>query len=160
MPAPNPRRDALLKYLKHGFPHGNDFVASDSATYEYTKVKEAVYALKDNGPELLKILTYHMFSPLSRTRIAEEVGYDPSTIKRKLDLAADNVMQRLAHGNLPPEDLFSIRDPLTGEVRNSPFPVTFQSVKDIRRDPEEIYREDLAAMARAKEAASKQPPTS
>lgn len=125
MPAPNPRRDAVLKYLKHSFPHKVDFESSDGTVFPYLKVKEAVYSLKDNGPELLRILNYHMFTPLSRTRIAEEVGYDPSTIKRKLDLAADNIMQRLEHGDFPPEDLFTIRDVRTNEIKNSPFPVTF-----------------------------------
>lgn len=125
MPAPNPRRDLVLKYLKHSFPHGTDFTAPDGTVYEYATVKKAVYSLRDNGPELLKILIYHMTTPLSRTRIAEEVGYDPSTIKRKLDIAADLIMQRLAHSDLPPEDLFTMRDSETGAINSSPFPVTF-----------------------------------
>lgn len=68
-----------------------------------------------------------MFSPLPRTRIAEEVGFDPSTVKRKLDLAADCAMQRLQHGEFPPKDLFILRDPNTGEQEKSAFPKTFRN---------------------------------
>lgn len=127
IPSPNPKRDLLLKYLRHAFPYGEDFTAYDGVVYPYEAVKEAVYSQRDNGPELLRILIFHMNTPLSRTRIAEEVGYDPSTVKRKLDIAADNIMQRLVHASLPPEDLFTIRIESTGEIIKTPFPITFQN---------------------------------
>jgi DNA-directed RNA polymerase specialized sigma24 family protein len=123
MPAPNPRRDKVLKYLKTSFPHKED-LKLEGKLYEYEKVKEVVYSLRDCNPDLLRILNYYMFHTLSRTRIADEVGYDASTVKRYLDKAADNIMQRLNHGDFPPEDLFEVRHPVTGAVEKRPFPKT------------------------------------
>lgn len=127
MPRPNPRRDCFLKHLRHEFPYKEDFIDHEGTIWPYDLVKEAVYSLKDNAPEILRVLNYHMFTPLPRTRIAEEVGFDPSTVKRKLDQAADNAMQRLRHGNFPPGDLFILRDPKTGLLEPSPFPKTFRN---------------------------------
>lgn len=126
MPSPDPRRDLLLKYLRNDFPYQRNFEDWNKKTYDYTEVKDAVYSLKDNNPEINRILTYHLYTRLPRTRIAEEVGFDPSTVKRKLDQAADLVMQRLAHEDFPPRDLFTIKDMHTEALRKSPFPVTFQ----------------------------------
>lgn len=121
MPAPNPKRDKVLKYLKSGFPHKDDLKLGEQL-YPYEKMYAAVYSLRDCNPELLRILNYYMFQALSRTRIADEVGFDASTIKRKLDIAADLIMQRVHHGDFPPGDLFEVRHPVTQATERRPFP--------------------------------------
>lgn len=124
MPAPNPRRDRVLKYLRHDFPH-KATLRVDSDEYDYDQVKEAVYKLKDNDPDLLRVLCYHLYTHLPRVRIAEEVGFDPSTVKRKLNKAVDAIMQRLVHYDFPPTNQYIYNDYDTGERIATTFPVTF-----------------------------------
>jgi hypothetical protein len=124
MPSPNPRRDLLLKYLRHSFPYELDFKDWEGVVHPYQKVKDALYSIRDNNPEIVRIMTYHLYTRLPRTRVAEEVGYDPSTVKRKLDQGADLVMQRLSHEDFPPVNQFTIKD-LNQRMYQSAFPVTF-----------------------------------
>lgn len=157
MPAPAPKIAKALSYLRHEFPYKEDFRSHDGTVYPYEQVKAAVYSLRDNSPEILKILNYHMYTNLPRTRIAEEVGYDPSTIKRKLDQAANCMMQRLVHGDFPPGDLFTNRNPVTGVMEKSAFPVTFPGVVHApERDKDEVYKEDLEAMRKHAEKLKKE----
>jgi hypothetical protein len=128
MPAPNPKRDKVLKYLRQSFPYKDALTSWDGRVYPYELVREAVYNLRDNGPEFLRVLHYYLFTPLSRTRIAEEVCYDASTVKRKLDIAADHIMQYLEHHDLPTHALFEVRDPDSREVEQRRFPKTFHTL--------------------------------
>ena len=121
MPSPHPVHDKVLKGLKSAFPYKQPLHVLGEV-YPYEAVKEAVYGLKACDPHMLKILTYYLFTELSRTRIAEEVGFDSSTIKRCLSKCAGLIMQRLNHGDLPPEDLFHNRNPVTGVVTKSALP--------------------------------------
>jgi hypothetical protein len=125
MPAPNPKRDKVLKYLRQSFPYKETLTLWDGSSYPYDKVREAVDNLKHNGPEFLRILNYYLFTPLSRTRIADEVGFDASTVKRRLDIAADMIVQYLQHESVAPENLFEIYDYRTNTVKRHSFPKTF-----------------------------------
>ena len=121
MPKPDANRDRTLKYLRSEFPHKADLVLG-GRTYPYEDVRHALYSIKDTDPQLLKIFNYYAFSALSRTRIADEVGFDASTIKRRLNIVADLVMQKLNHSDLFPADLFENRHPVTGVNHPSSFP--------------------------------------
>ena len=126
MPRPHPINDQVIKGLKTSFPFKQPLKVLGEV-YAYEDVKEAVYGLKACNPEMLKILTFHLMTDLSRARIAEEVGFDSSTVKRCLDKCSALIMQRLNHGDLPPADLFSNRNPVPDEngvheVTLSPFP--------------------------------------
>lgn len=128
MPAPNPKRDKVLKYLRQSFPYKDPLTSWDGRVYSYELVREAVYNLRDNGPEFLRVLHYYLFTPLSRTRIAEEVCYDASTVKRKLDIAADHIMQYLEHHDFSNDAVFEVRDPDTKQVEHRRFPKTFHQL--------------------------------
>lgn len=124
MPAPNPRRGSFLKYLREQFPYKLDYTDSDGQLFEYILVKECIERLKDNDPQLLRVLWYHMHTRLPRTRAAEQLFMDPTTVKRKLDVACDVIMQFVQHRNIWPKQLFQHRK-ADGSVELSDTAVTF-----------------------------------
>ncbi len=99
--------------------------ADEFEVFAYEDVKKAVFALRDNDPDILRILWYYIGTALSRTRIADEVDFDASTVKRKADRGIDLVLQKLRHGQLPPPDLFAVVDPKTQAVTRQPYPKTY-----------------------------------
>lgn len=143
MPAPNPQYHALYNYLKKNFPYKEDLTL-DGETFPFAKVKEAVYSLKDCNPELLRVLNLYIFQALSRSRIAEEIGADPSTIRRSMDRCLQLVLCKLRFSDLFPDDLFQIRtvipsdqeekfekvvDPKTGVTEYRKLPVPPPTIK-------------------------------
>jgi hypothetical protein len=125
MPAPNPRRGAFLKYLRESFPHKYDYVSPEETVYPYAQIKICIENLKDNDPQLLRVLWYHMHTRLPRTRAAEQLFMDPTTVKRKLDFACDLIMQFVEHQGLWPKGLFSVRkDDGSLEIRDTAITFT------------------------------------
>jgi hypothetical protein len=124
MPAPNPKRAAFLKYLRESFPYKYDYTDPDGKVYTYARIKECIEKLKDNDPQLLRVLWYHMHTRLKRTRAAEQLFMDPTTVKRKLDVVCDVIMQFVEHQRMWPKGLFSIRKP-DGTIEERDTPVTY-----------------------------------
>jgi predicted transcriptional regulator len=117
-PRPTAKRDAVLKYLRNEFPFQHDLRTADGKLYAYPKVREAFYSLteelKNPKPKLgrsnsedgsqdavlcvehFATLSCYMNTRLTRTRVAETVEFDQSTVKRKLDAVADKLLETLA----------------------------------------------------------------
>jgi hypothetical protein len=123
MPKPNPRRDVFLKFLRQSFPHKLD-LELEGVTYPYAQVKDAVYGIRDNDPLLMRVLTSYLFTNMSRARSSDMLAMDPSTFKRRLDLLADLICQKLNHGDFPAADLFRVHDPRDNSIVFQAFPKT------------------------------------
>lgn len=94
MPKPHPTRDKFLKYLRGPLAHDNPWV-DVSGVYLATEVRVAIKKLEASDPVLYKILNIYICTRNGRMEIAQKVDYDSSTVKRKLDQAADLVLQKL-----------------------------------------------------------------
>lgn len=116
MPGPNKIRDKVLKHLRLSYPYQLDLDMGDGNVYPYADVKAALAVLQDNGSDYVRVLRLYMFTPLSRTMIADMLDFDPSTVKRKLDRSADMIMQYLNHFDFGDQLLFPATDPNTGNA--------------------------------------------
>lgn len=125
MPAPHPMRGSFLKYLRELFPYKQDYIDPNGKLYEYSKVRDCIEKLKDNDPQLLRVLWYHMHTRLPRTRAAEQLFMDPTTVKRKLDVACDVIMQFVEHQGIWPKGLFSVRK-TDGSVEDRDGAITYE----------------------------------
>lgn len=99
MPSPNPQRDSFLRYLREDFPLGEDWNGGGwAAPCTKEQVREAIFRIKGGSPQLHGILWAFCYSGMSRGDIAERMGYESSTIKRKLDKACNIVLAYLVPG--------------------------------------------------------------
>lgn len=94
MPKPNPIRDKFLKYLRGNLAHDMPWY-DVSGIYFARDVRVAVKQVAHTDPMLYRILHAYITTRNSRMEIARAVSFDSSTVKRKLDEAADIVLQNL-----------------------------------------------------------------
>lgn len=96
MPAPDPIRDSVLKYLRFRYPYGEQLLLRDGRCYAYEDVKAAVSKLAADLPDdFMRVLVCFAWEPWERVTISAEVDFDSSTVKRKLDMIADMLMEHL-----------------------------------------------------------------
>jgi hypothetical protein len=107
--------DSFTNYLSKGFPWKETWVISPSGpedeTLEFTstEVKEAIVRLKRTDPYLHKLLAYRWLTKRTRNDIANSQYMDPSTLKRKWDVAINIIVNYLinkeAAADLDPIDI-------------------------------------------------------
>lgn len=99
MPTPNQYRDTFVRYLRTAYPHGEPWIGPRGyRTAE--QVTDALDGLKRTDRLLFQILHLFTATHLTRRDVCKRVGYEYSTIKRKVDSAVDCVLNRLAHPEL------------------------------------------------------------
>lgn len=128
---PDRLREAVLKSLRVCFVKRLPLQLGDQV-FDFEDVRAAVEVLSNNGPDCVRVLRRYLSSQDSRATIAKRMVLDPSTVKRRLYVSVNMIMQYLYHYDFENEPLFAVTDPDTGEgVRNgqvitrSPLPVAF-----------------------------------
>lgn len=94
MPKPHPVRDKFLKYLKGPMAHDTPWV-DVSGIYFAAEVRKAIKKIAETDPLLHQIVDQYVRTRKPRMQIANSVSYDSSTVKRKLDEAADLILHNL-----------------------------------------------------------------
>lgn len=105
MPAPNPNRNHILKYLRYEFPHSKPLSDPGSGKiFTVQEVKAALLSLAKSDPGYHRILYLWYNGRSSRLQIAAAAGMDSSTVKRRMDASVDIILMYLLHPDLTPED--------------------------------------------------------
>lgn len=89
-------RQEFVKYMRTGYAYGETW--SDKwGVHSSEDIRESVKRLAETDPVLYRILNLYTLSRMSRHRISVRIGYDYSTVKRKLDQAIDIILTMLAN---------------------------------------------------------------
>ena len=97
----HPGLNSLTRYLKTGFPWKEDWECdSTKETFTYEEVRSALFKLKEEYPDLYKLLGYRWLSNRSRNDIADKQHIDASTLKRSWDRIMNVLKIYLSHPSL------------------------------------------------------------
>jgi hypothetical protein len=89
-------RQEFVKYMRTGYAYGEEWTDL-WGTHSSTDIRESIKRLSETDPMLYRVFNLYTLSRMSRHRIAVRLGYDYSTVKRKLDQAIDIVLTMLAN---------------------------------------------------------------
>lgn len=110
MPKPNPWLDEVKYYLRKKFYQQVDFEsACYSQTFSYETVRKCMYLIMRTSPDVYRYAAWLWATQRSRNDIANGLNVDSSTIKRKFDAFAIQLLNYLIHPDimpvLPPIDI-------------------------------------------------------
>ncbi len=111
MPAPQPDRANFLLYLRSEFPYKMDFSTLKGKTVPYQDIYNGMLKLRTENPELYRIMWLHTHTRLPRDYMVDLTWFDTSTVKRRINQAAETIA---AYSG------FSLIDPET--AANAPIP--------------------------------------
>ena len=110
MPKPNPWLDEVKHYLRKKFYQQVDFESvCYNQTFSYDTVRKCMYLIMRTSPDIYRHAAWLWATQRSRNDIAGGLNVDSSTIKRKFDAFAIQLLNYLIHPHimpvLPPIDI-------------------------------------------------------
>lgn len=103
MPKPNPWLDEVKYYLRKKFYQQVDFEsACYSQTFSYETVRKCMYLIMRTSPDVYRYAAWLWATQRSRNDIAAGLNVDSSTIKRKFDAFAIQLLNYLVNADIMP----------------------------------------------------------